>query len=137
MIERTGQCLCGDVRYRVTGEPLICRVCWCRDCQHLSANGTVNAIFPAAAITLDGPVAHFTSPAASGHAIRRTFCPRCGSHLLAGDLAHPDHAVVRIGTLDDPSSIPPTLHMWTTSAPTWACLDPSLTRFARQPDATD
>ena len=49
MSERRGNCLCGAVRYRLTAEPLVTRICWCRDCQRISANGTVNAIVPTAA----------------------------------------------------------------------------------------
>jgi len=49
MTERTGHCLCGAVSFQITAEPLTTRVCWCRDCQYLSANGTVNLIVPTAA----------------------------------------------------------------------------------------
>jgi hypothetical protein len=41
--------------------------------------------------------------------------------------------VVRLGTLDDPSSIRPVANIWSASAPDWACLDPGLPRIERQP----
>jgi len=133
MIERTGSCLCGQVRYRLAGDPLISRVCWCRDCQHISANGTVNAIFPTSAIEASGSLSEYTSTADSGNEVRRRFCPRCGSHLFANSSARPQFTVVRVGTLDDPSSLKPALNMWTASAPTWACLDSGLEQVERQP----
>jgi hypothetical protein len=40
---------------------------------------------------------------------------------------------VRIGTLDDPSSVKPVANIWSASAPVWACLDPALERIERQP----
>ncbi len=133
MIERTGGCLCGAVRYRVTAEPLATRICWCRDCQHLAGNGTVNGIFPAAAIHVDGVLAEYTSDSDGGNAIRRRFCPGCGSHLFADAVARPGFAVVRLGTLDDPASLAPAINMWCASAPPWAWLDPALERAERQP----
>lgn len=133
MNQRTGSCLCGAVRYRIIGEPLTARTCWCRDCQRLAANGTVNAIFPSAAIDIDGTTSEFAGTAASGNQLRRRFCPRCGSHLFAESSGRPGFTVVRVGTLDDPSSIRPTANIWSASAPAWACLDPALERVERQP----
>ena len=43
-----GGCLCGQVRYEILAAAGPSRVCWCRDCQRISSNGTVNVIFPSA-----------------------------------------------------------------------------------------
>lgn len=133
MTEREGRCLCGAVQYRVQGEPLVARICWCQVCQKISANGTVNAMFPTSALGVSGETAHYSSVADSGNVITREFCPRCGCHLYAGSSANPHVRVLRIGTLDDPSSVRPTLNIWTASAPAWACLDPALAMVAGQP----
>ncbi len=135
MSERTGACLCGQIRYRLRGEPLVARICWCRDCQHLAGNGTANAIFPTSAIDITGQPAEYTSVADSGNHVRRRFCPTCGSHLFADNSGRPTMTVVRTGTLDDPSSIRPVANIWATSAPTWACLDAELLRINGQPQA--
>ena len=133
MTERSGNCLCGAVRYRISGEPVLTRVCWCRDCQHLAANGTVNLLVPTNALEISGALSTFTSTADSGNQISRRFCPRCGSHLFANSSARPQFTVVRAGTLSDPSSVRPTTNIWASSAPTWACLDSTLERVAQQP----
>ena len=65
MTERTGSCLCGQVRYRLAAEPVKARICWCCDCQHIASNGTVNAIFLAGAITITGNPSGYTSTAAT------------------------------------------------------------------------
>ena len=39
MTSMTGSCLCGSVRYEVSGEPLFARFCCCRDCQRQSGSG--------------------------------------------------------------------------------------------------
>ncbi|MDO8286293.1 MAG: GFA family protein [Rhodoferax sp.] len=133
MSHRTGSCLCGAVHFKVSADPLIARICWCRTCQKISANGTANAIFPSAAIEVTGSMSCFTSIADSGNQISRHFCPGCGSHLFASSSATPQFRVVRLGTLDDPSSIRPEVNMWSASAPSWACLDPTLRFETQQP----
>ena len=133
MTERTGRCLCGAVTFTLAAEPLATRVCWCRDCQHLAANGTVNLLVPAEALTVSGALAEHTRTADSGNAVTRQFCPACGTHLFARSSGRPQFRVVRAGNLDDPSSIRPTMNIWAASAPAWACLDATLERVAQQP----
>ena len=133
MTEHTGRCLCGDVSYRITAQPAVSRICWCRDCQRIASNGTVNVVFPTNAIEISGKPSEYTRAAESGNQVRRRFCPCCGCHLFSDSSGRPGMTVVRLGTLDDPSSIKPTANIWTRSAPKWACLDSSLERVERQP----
>ncbi|MBW4049591.1 MAG: GFA family protein [Proteobacteria bacterium] len=133
MSERTGRCLCGAVRYRIAAEPGFTRICWCRDCQHIAGNGTVNMLVPAAALDVSGATSAYTSMADSGNQITRRFCPNCGCHLFADSSGRPHYTVVRAGTLDDPSSVTPSTNIWTSSAPGWACMDTNLERVERQP----
>lgn len=133
MSQRTGRCLCGAVSFTLTTEPVTSRVCWCRDCQHLAANGTVNVLVATEGLSVTGPLTEHTSTADSGNAITRAFCPRCGSHIHSRSSARPQFRVVRAGNLDDPSSIRPSVNIWAASAPAWACLDATLERVDRQP----
>jgi hypothetical protein len=133
MIERTGRCLCGAVSFRLATEPLATRICWCRDCQHLAANGTVNLLVQAEGLSVSGQLAEHTKQADSGNEITRQFCPTCGTHLFAKASARPQFRVVRAGNLDDPSSIRPNMNIWAVSAPGWACLDLALERIEQQP----
>ena len=133
MTERTGGCLCGQVRFRILAEPLAARICWCRDCQRIASNGTANAMFPSQAIEIAGSPSEYTRVAASGNQVRRRFCAPCGSQLFADSSGRPGLTVVRIGTLDEPSSIRLTANIWSASAPAWACLDAALEHFAGQP----
>lgn len=133
MSERTGSCLCGQVRFRLTAEPLAVRLCWCRDCQRLAANGTVNALMRSDAIEHSGQTAEHVKTADSGNQVRRRFCPSCGSHLFSDSSGRPGFTVVRVGALDDPASVTPVANIWTASAPPWACLDDALERFEHAP----
>jgi hypothetical protein len=133
MKELTGRCLCGAVRYRISAEPIVARVCWCRDCQRIASNGTVNVLVPTSGLESSGELGEYLSIAESGNEMRRRFCPNCGSHLFANTSARPQFTVVRAGTLDDPSSVRPAMNIWASSAPSWACLDQDLERVDRQP----
>jgi hypothetical protein len=131
----SGGCLCGQVRYRIAAEPGPSRLCWCRDCQKLAANGTVNVIFPSAAIEVTGTTGQHTKAADSGNQVTRRFCPDCGTQLFSDSTGRPGLTVVRMGTLDEPSAITPTMNIWTGSAPRWACIDTSLQSFGGGPPA--
>jgi hypothetical protein len=133
MTTRSGQCLCGGVRFTIAAEPSAVRICWCRDCQHIAANGTVNMLVDSAALSVTGTLAEHKKLAASGAEVTRQFCPGCGSHLFARSSTRPQFVVVRVGNLDDPSSVRPTMNIWAASAPEWACLDASLARAEGQP----
>jgi hypothetical protein len=130
----TGGCLCRAVRYAAAAPPLVARMCFCRDCQYFACgNATVNAAFPAAAVTITGPLKDFASIADSGAQMHRGFCPECGVHITSAAAARPGTVFIRVGTLDDPSLATPSAAIWMDSAPRWACLDPSVERVARQP----
>ena len=56
-------CLCGAVRVEIDAEPMLARACWCRLCQYLAAgNATVNVVFPAEAVRVEGEVRWLAYP---------------------------------------------------------------------------
>jgi len=130
----SGGCLCGAVRYESTAEPLITRVCWCRLCQYLGAgSGTVNVCFQTASFVVHGTVADYVSIADSGNVLHRRFCPACGTPMFSAAESRPHLVFVRAGTLDDPEIARPALTIWTSAAPSWACIADDLPRVERQP----
>lgn len=130
----TGGCLCKAVRYSISAEPLVTRVCWCRVCQFIGAgSATVNCCFPSAALTVSGELSDYSRVADSGNVAHRRFCPVCGTHLFSASEARPHLVFVRAGTLDDPEIAQPAMTIWTSSAPSWACFDERLPQVERQP----
>jgi hypothetical protein len=133
-MEITGGCLCRAVRYRISAPPLLTRVCWCRVCQYLAAgNSTVNVCFPKDALQVEGELRDYRSVADSGNVMHRRFCPLCGTPVFSESEARPNLIFVRAGTLDDPEVAQPAATIWTSRAPTWACINVSLPRVAMQP----
>ena len=133
MTTHSGTCMCGNIKYTIAAEPIVSRICWCKDCQKISANGTVNFIVPRDAIQHSGELSQYSKISDNGNQVTRHFCSHCGTHLFADSSARPQFSVVRTGTLDNPSSIRPTANIWTGSAPEWACMDTSLEMAERQP----
>ncbi len=130
----TGGCLCGQVRYAANTDPIITRICWCRDCQYLAAGGgTVNVVFPSEAVTITGPLRTYESVADSGNRMHRQFCAHCGTAVTSGAEVRPHLLILRAGTLDDPGIVNPSMAIWTESAPPWACIDPDIAHTPRQP----
>jgi hypothetical protein len=130
----TGGCLCGKVRYRIEAEPLTARYCWCRVCQYLAlGNAAVGVGFPRAALAVEGELRDYQCVADSGNRMHRRFCPQCGTHLFSEAEERPGLVFVRAGSLDDREAIRPTAAIWVTSAPSWACIDESLTKWDHQP----
>src|SRR5664280_2975815 len=119
----TGGCLCRSIRYEIAAAPIVTRVCWCRLCQFIGAgSGTVNTCFPSAALTLHGEPRSYRSVADSGNVMFRRFCPTCGTHLFSAAESRPHLVFVRAGTLDDPELAQPSSTIWTSQAPSWACI---------------
>lgn len=130
----TGRCLCGAIRYTIEAAPIVTRTCWCRLCQYLGAgSATVNAAFPSAAMRIDGTPARYESIADSGNHLVRSFCPTCGTQMFSEARERPHLIFVRAGTLDDPELARPAQTIWTSAAPSWACIDPATEAVEGQP----
>ena len=134
MEKLTGGCLCGAIRYEANAKPLMTRACWCRTCQHLAAgSATINLVFATEVINIYGEPGDYASLADSGNKMHRKFCPHCGVHLFSQAEVRPHILIVRAGTLDDQKNIKIDAIIWTSSAPTWAQLDPSIPHYEKQP----
>ena len=113
-MEITGGCLCRQVRFRITAEPIAMRLCWCRLCQYLGAgNATVNVVFPSSSITIEGQLTDYRSIAESGNVMHRRFCPKCGTPLFSAAESRPHLIIVRTGALADTALITPGASSWT------------------------
>jgi len=95
----------------------------------------VNVVFPSDAITISGELKDFESTADSGNKMHRKFCPSCGVHLFSAAEVRPHILIVRAGTLDNQQDVKIDALIWTSSAPNWAHLDPSIQQFEKQPPA--
>jgi hypothetical protein len=129
-----GRCACGAVTAAIAGEPVALRQCWCRQCQTIAAGSpSSNAMFAAQDVAIQGLLATNSYVAASGNTLTHSFCPGCGTQVMAQSSARPEFRTVRLGFLQPPHALRPRVAIWTEEAPDWAAIDPALERFPRQP----
>jgi hypothetical protein len=130
----TGGCLCGAVRFAVSGDLIVGRICWCKVCQKLGAGGpTVGAAFKWDAVTVTGELHDYVSIADSGTKMHGKFCPVCGTPIFSQAESRPHLVFIRAGALDDPEIAAPSATVWTASAPSWACIDTNMPQVPGQP----
>lgn len=129
--EHTGGCFCGQIRYRVVGEPLWVGNCHCTNCRRFSgAAFSSEAFFEKSNFEwLQGDLTSFQSSDWG----KREFCSRCGSQLAYEDERLPDYIGVSIGSLDEPDEFSPQFHIWTSSKLHWIQLNDDLTQYPQDP----
>ena len=121
--ELTGGCLCGQVRYSVSGEPAMQVNCHCKNCQRQSGSAFSTIIgVPEGALTIEGEFKTYDDKGESGEAVLRDFCPDCGSPLFSRVAVAPGLIFIKVGTLDDTTSFEPAMHLWTKSKQHWVDL---------------
>jgi hypothetical protein len=125
-----GGCLCGAIRYRVTGEPRSSSVCFCRSCR--LAGGSPSVAWFVVSVKdfelLRGqPAGYRSSPP-----VMRAFCPRCGTPLSYRHADAPDLIELTTATLDDPARFPPTREIWHSEKVGWAASDPAIAHFPKE-----
>jgi hypothetical protein len=119
-----GGCLCGKVRYRVSGEPVATTLCHCRSCRRASGGTNVAwAVFEARDFEwlAAEPVAY-----SSSRGIEWLHCHDCGSLVGYRRSSRPDNMDITTGTLDDPDRFPPAVEIWLEHKIGWETLDPKL-----------
>jgi hypothetical protein len=131
MSELNGGCLCGAVRYTTSAAPEFVGLCHCTDCQkHSGSAFAIVGRLPKTALQIQGTIKAFSKLGDSGNPILRHFCPECGSSIFEEPKARPGMTNLHAGTLDDPSSVAPTLEIYCDSALPWVQLA-GMQRFAR------
>jgi hypothetical protein len=133
---RTGQCQCGAVRYRLTGEPLTLFACHCTDCQHQSSSAFGMALWVRKADVelLSGEVKEWVRELPSGRRMACRFCPDCGTRLFHQVLGQEDVMSIKPGTLEDTHWLRPAGHIWTASRQPWVRLEESSLQYPGNPD---
>ena len=129
-VSREGGCSCGCVRYRLTDEPLFVHCCHCLNCQRQTGSAfVVNVLIETDRVELlAGDPAVVEVPRDDGSAQRIYRCPGCQVAVYS-QYTWPQLRFVRAGTLDDPSSVSPDVHIFTRSKVPWVELPPDVPAF--------
>ncbi|MEM8690321.1 MAG: GFA family protein [Pseudomonadota bacterium] len=106
-----GSCLCGAIRYELTGELRPSVACHCTQCRKTSGHYWSATQVPAEAFRLikgDGLTWYRSSPKAE-----RGFCGLCGSSLFWRHEDDGGAISVATGTIDGPSGLTTSKHIYT------------------------
>src|SRR5262245_53584270 len=119
-VTREGGCSCGSIRYRLTDEPMFVNCCHCLNCQRQTGSAfAINLLIETDRIEmLAGEPEPVDVPRDDGSPQRIYRCPDCQVAVFS-EYGWPEVKFVRGGTLDEPSSIAPDVHIFTKSKVPW------------------
>jgi hypothetical protein len=132
----TGGCLCGAVRYTVSGATLFISQCCCRDCQKATGTGhtTILGIRRSQLAIEAGTLATYTNAGESGGTVTRHFCATCGGRIYTSGSLPGAMVMVQAGSLDNPNAITPDNVIYNKDRVAWDVFDERLPRYeALQP----
>lgn len=107
--EMSGGCMCGAIRYQVTGSPDRVLHCHCHSCRrHTGAAAATLAVFAPDQVRFSGTERKLFN---SAPGVGRAFCPDCGSSLSwETTLGDEPICALHISTFDDPERLPANGH---------------------------
>jgi hypothetical protein len=129
-VAREGGCTCGSVRYRLVSDPLFTHCCHCLNCQRQTGSAfVINLLIERDRVEVLGadpqPV---DVPRDDGSTQRIYRCPTCQVAVFS-EYSRPEVWFVRGGTLDDPTSVTPDVHIYARSKVRWLTLPESAPAF--------
>lgn len=113
MSETSGGCLCGAVRYKITGDARGVVNCHCSKCRRFHGNfGAYTSVALEQLVFVEQRgLKWFHSPTDETPNVHRGFCEVCGSSLFW----HPrdrEKIAVAAGSLDEPTDLETIGHVW-------------------------
>lgn len=127
-----GGCVCGALRYRVRGSPVVAMACHCRFCQRrLGTAFALIAYFEDKNVqfTRGRAQAYEHRSDESGRWLRIAFCPRCGTTLSDTAEVRPGMRAIAVGTFDDAEWVKIEMHIWLRSKRAWVAIPPDVSTF--------
>jgi len=130
----TGSCLCGALKYRVSGIPARFYHCHCSRCRRSSGTGHASNLFvEKGTLEWEGDTSLIRShklPEAERFA--RTFCNTCGGPLPRA-VPQAGFVFVPAGTLNEEPNIRPQARIFQESRTSWSCAGEELPCFPDYP----
>jgi hypothetical protein len=126
----SGGCMCGAVRYEVSGDPFLVSHCHCQSCRKHNGGPVVTlAGYLKDQVRFSGDQRSLYE---SSPGVGRAFCSKCGTPLTwEGDGGEELGFIVEIhlSTFDDPEALKPTGHAFYPERISWFDIADSLPRY--------
>jgi hypothetical protein len=111
---RTGGCLCGAVRYSVTGGLRHVLNCYCERCRRFTGHHLAATAAALDDVSLEDPTEQVTWYPVDG--AEYGFCRTCGSSLFWRATARPTRLSICAGSLDPPTGLTTVEAWWASQA---------------------
>ncbi|HWV02587.1 MAG TPA: GFA family protein [Devosia sp.] len=137
IVDLTANCACGAVSIKFSGKVLAMFLCSCEDCQRATGTGHSAVVLARPAdVTFTGTAKSFARPANSGATLTRSFCPECGTPLVARSSRAPDLLMLPVGLFGEAAAewYLPNQLIFARSHRDWDLIDPSLPQHATYRD---
>jgi len=128
-----GGCLCGAIRFSITGKSMGSGACFCLDCQ--ASNGgapAYAAVHQKSDFLLEkGEPKVYWSQSETGNRIGRAFCADCGASIYGINESRPDYLPITARALDDNSDFKVMALSWVSTTKPWHTLDSNIPAFEK------
>jgi hypothetical protein len=129
----TGSCLCGGVKFSISGELQPLQLCHCVQCRKAQGTAFATALpIKTDAFTLRSGaelLRHFESSPGK----ERAFCSRCGSPIYSRRASRPEALRVRAGSIDQPLPVRPAFHQHVASKANWWTICDDIKQYPEGP----
>jgi hypothetical protein len=132
----TGGCVCGALRYKTIGQPVVATICHCRFCQkRLASAFAVLATFPHESVefTQGQPVECEHRSDESGRWLKMQFCARCGTTVAHTSQLRPGMRTIAATTFDELGWFNIDRHIWVQSKLPWVDIPAGVAVFEKGP----
>ena len=137
-IHKVGSCVCGAIRYRVTGKPLSVHACHCTDCQTLSGSAfSLTMLLNRTDIELLDGEPGVNKFSTSHNKMHRHHCTECGTAIWFSSPEYPEIIALKPGTLTDTTTLRPIAHLWYRSSQPWLELGSNIPIYQKQPPLSE
>lgn len=133
MSSLSGSCLCGGVRYTVSGEAQRFYHCHCSRCRKVSGTGHASNLFVQGTLTWNSGeelIRTFKLPEAKRFA--NSFCEVCGSRVPRF-IEKVGMVFIPAGSLEDEPDLRPQARIFLDSRTQWSCDEAALPGFEQYP----
>ena len=130
-----GKCQCGNVSYKVEGDPFLKSVCHCLDCQAASGGGyTSTMVLLKESFTLcSGELSFWEKKCENGSITKCYFCSTCSNRIYHVNSENEGILRLKAGTLENSSGFIPQVHLWTKRRQPWIQIPKNVAVFESQP----
>ena len=124
-----GSCLCGKVRFEITGEIKDIIYCHCSKCRKaqgsaFAANGNLDENEFHILSGRDDLTGYESDPEQTKY-----FCKHCGSPIISKNKSKPGNVRVRLGTIESDITERPEAHIFVTSKANWEEIEGDLPQY--------